>query len=162
MASSISKEGTAHIPLWLLWYKVNERIHCHQGFYTCTTPADLMFQTRDGTANDFFSILFNDFLLCIPQVPGPLPLRWFWLGSSDVLWFLKEPHLEWWRTCARQRTRSPRHRALPNSPPQHRVLLLIRSRPVQILHLRPHHLHPKVRHRVSDCLPTVQYSEEKR
>lgn len=152
MASSISKEGTAHIPLWLLWYTVNERRHCHRGFYTWTNtpPADLMFQTRDDTANDFSSVLFLDFLLCMPHVPGPPPLRWFWLGSSDVLWFLKEPRLEWWRTCARQRTRSPRLWALPDSPPQRRALLLTRSRPVQILQLRPRRLHPKVQRRVSD------------
>lgn len=120
-----------------------------------------MFQTRDGTANDFSSTLFIDFLLCMPQVPGPLPLRWFWLGSSDVLWFLKEPRSEWRCTCARQRTRSPRLWALPDSPPQRRVLPLTRSRPVQIPQLRPRRLHPKVQHRVSDRTLQRSTLEEK-
>lgn len=75
-----------------------------------------------------------------------LPLQWIWLGSSAVLWFLKEPWLGWQRTCVRQLPHFPPLFAPFLSPRQHRLLLLTRSHPVQTLHLhsRPHH--PNVQH----------------
>lgn len=78
MASSISKEGTAHIPLWLLWYTVNERSHCHQGFSN-TPPDDLIFQTRDGTANDFPSTLLIFYCVCLKS-QAPYLFAGFGLG----------------------------------------------------------------------------------
>ncbi len=79
-----------------------------------------------------------------------LPLQWILLGSSDVLWFLTEPWLEWRCACVKQLPHFPPLFALFASLP-HQLPPLTRSHPVQTLHLRPRLHRPNVRNRKHIC-----------